>query len=225
MKRREFFTLIGGAAATWPLAARAQQSDRVRRIVVLTGGRERTQIQDGYAAFRQGLEQLGWKEGRNVRTELRSQAIADRRYAAELIALAPDIILASGTSAGPLSRLIHHVPIVFVNVVDPVGSGYVASLAQPGGNVTGFLAFEYNLAGRWLELLKQIAPTVTRAAVLRDAAAASGIGQFAVTQAVAPSLGVDVSPIDQCAMPPRSSALSRPSRVSRMAGWLRPRAH
>jgi putative ABC transport system substrate-binding protein len=197
MRRRDFVTLIGGAAATWPLAARAQQSDRVRRIVVLTSGPERTpEIQDGYAAFRQGLEQLGWMEGRNVRIELRSQAIADRRYAAELIALAPDIILAYGTSAGPLLRLIPDVPIVFVNVVDPVGSGYVASLAQPGGNATGFLAFEYNLAGKSLELLKQIAPTVTRAAVLRDAAAASGIGQFAVIQAVAPSLGVDVSPID-----------------------------
>ena len=198
MKRREFITLLGGAVATWPLAARAQQSDRVRRIVVSTSAPERTpELQAGYAAFLQGLEQLGWSDGRNVRIERRSAAgIPERQYVAELLALPPDIILASGTSAGPLLQLIHNVPIVFVNVVDPVGSGYVASLARPGGNVTGFLSFEYSLAGKWLELLKQVAPDVTRAAVLRDAAAASGIGQFAVIQAVAPPLGVDVSPID-----------------------------
>jgi putative tryptophan/tyrosine transport system substrate-binding protein len=200
MRRRDFITLIGSAAMACPLAAYAQQTDRVRRIVVLTsapGGPEVPEIQAGYAAFRQGLEQLGWSEGRNVRIEMRSlRDIPERQYAAELVALAPDIILASGTSVGPLLQLIHDVPIVFVNVVDPVGSGYVASLAQPSGNVTGFLSFEYSLAGKWLELLKQIAPDVTRAAVLRDAAAATGIGQFAVIQAVAPPLGVDVSPID-----------------------------
>jgi putative tryptophan/tyrosine transport system substrate-binding protein len=198
MRRREFITLIGGAVATWPLAARAQQSDRVRRIVVSTSAPERTpELQAGYAAFLQGLEQLGWSDGRNVRIERRSAAgIPERQYVAELVALAPDIILTSGTSAGPLLQLIHSVPIVFVNVVDPVGSGHVASLARPGGNVTGFLSFEYSLAGKWLELLKQVAPDVTRAAVLRDAAAATGIGQFAVIQAVAPPLGVDVSPID-----------------------------
>jgi ABC-type uncharacterized transport system substrate-binding protein len=200
MRRREFITLLGGAAAAWPIAARAQQTDRVRRIVVLTsapGGPEVPEIQAGYAAFLQGLEQLGWSEGRNVRIEMRSlRDIPERQYAAELVALAPDIILASGTSVGPLLMLIHDVPIVFVNVVDPVGSGYVASLARPGGNVTGFLSFEYSLAGKWLEVLKQVAPDVTRAAVFRDAAAATGIGQFAVIQAVAPPLGVDVSPID-----------------------------
>jgi putative tryptophan/tyrosine transport system substrate-binding protein len=196
MKRREFISLIGGAAA-WPLVARAQQSDRVRRIIVLTSASERSPVnQDGYAAFVQALEQLGWSEGRNVRIERRSAPIPERQYAADLVALAPDIILASGTSVGPLLRLIHDVPIVFVGVVDPVGSGYVASLARPGGNVTGFLLFEYSLAGKWLELMKQLAPNVTRAAVLRDAATATGIGQFAVIQAVAPSLGVDVTPID-----------------------------
>jgi putative ABC transport system substrate-binding protein len=140
-----------------------------------------------------------YSRGRNVRIERRvagGSAERPREYVAELLALAPDIILASGTSVGPLLQLIHDVPIVFVNVVDPVGSGYVTSLARPGGNVTGFLSFEYSLAGKWLELLKQVVPDVTRAAVLRDAAAASGIGQFAVIQAVAPPLGVDVSPID-----------------------------
>ena len=195
--RREFIATVGTAAVASPLVARAQQSDRVRRIIVMTSAPERTpELQAGYAAFVQGIEQLGWSEGRNVRIERRSAPIPERQYAAELVALAPDIILASGTSVGPLLRLIHDVPIVFVNVVDPVGSGYVASLARPGGNVTGFLLFEYSLAGKWLELLKQLAPNVTRGAVLRDAAAATGIGQFAVIQAVAPSLGVDVSPID-----------------------------
>ena len=198
MKRREFIALLG-SAVSWPLAAGAQ-GDRVRRIVVLTSAPERApEIQAGYAAFLQGLEQLGWSDGRNVRIERRWAAGSAERlrgYVAELLALAPDIMLASGTSVGPLLQLIHDVPIVFVSVVDPVGSGYVASLARPGGNVTGFLLFEYSLAGKWLELLKQVAPDVTRAAVLRDAAAATGIGQFAVIQAVAPPLGVDVSPID-----------------------------
>jgi putative ABC transport system substrate-binding protein len=198
MKRREFIALLG-SAVSWPLAAGAQ-GDRVRRIVVLTSAPERApEIQAGYAAFLQGLEQLGWSDGRNVRIERRWAAGSAERlrgYVAELLALAPDIMLASGTSVGPLLQLIHDVPIVFVNVVDPVGSGYVASLARPGGNVTGFLLFEYSLAGKWLELLKQLAPNVTRGAVLRDAAAATGIGQFAVIQAVVPSLGVDVSPID-----------------------------
>src|ERR1700736_731999 len=207
MRRREFITLLGGVAATLPLTARAQQSDRVRRIVVLTSAPERTpELQAGYAAFLQGLEQLGWSDGRNVRIERRSAAgIPERQYVAELVALAPDIILTSGTSAGPLLQLIHNVPIVFVNVVDPVGSGYVASLARPGGNVTGFLLFEYSLAGKWLELLKQVAPDVTRAAVLRDAATATGIGQFAVIQAVAPPLGSAVRPEPNARGPDRQS--------------------
>ena len=198
LKRREFIAVLGGVASAWSHVARAQQSNRVRRIAVLTSATERDpEAQAGYAAFLQGLEQLGWSDGRNVRIERRSAAgMPERQYVAELLALAPDIIVTAGTSAGALLQLIHDVPIVFVNVVDPVGSGYVASLAQPGSNVTGFLLFEYSLAGKWLELLKQLAPDVTRAAVLRDAAAATGIGQFAVIQAVAPPLGVDVSPID-----------------------------
>jgi putative ABC transport system substrate-binding protein len=198
MRRRDFITLLGGAATAWPFAARAQQSGRVRRIVVQTGSPERnTEMQDAYPAFLQGLEQLGWSDGRNVRIETRWGGVERLRGdVAELLALAPDIIVASGTSAGPLLQLIRDVPIVFVGVIDPVGSGLVASLAQPGGNATGFLLFEYSLAGKWLELLKQVAPDVTRAAVLRDPTAATGIGQFAVIQAVAPPLGVDVSPID-----------------------------
>ena len=200
LKRREFITLLGGATVVWPLVARAQQGGAMRRISVLTSAAERgPETQGFYTAFLQGLEQLGWSDGRNVHIERRSAAgIPERvsKYVAELVAPAPDIIVASGTSVGPLLPLIHDVPIVFVNVVDPVGSGYVASLAQPGGNVTGFLLFEYSLAGKWLELLKQVAPNVTRAAVLRDATAATGIGQFAVIQAVAPPLGVDVTPID-----------------------------
>jgi putative tryptophan/tyrosine transport system substrate-binding protein len=197
MRRREFITLLGGTVSAWPLVARAQQGERVRRIVVSTSSPGSTpELQAAYPAFLQGLEQLGWSEGRNVRIERRWAAVPGRQYAAELVALAPDIILASGTSAGPFFQLIRDVPIVFVNVVDPVGSGYVASLARPSGNVTGFLLFEYSLAGKWLELLKQVAPGVTQAAVLRDAATATGIGQFAVIQAVAPPLGVDVSPID-----------------------------
>jgi putative ABC transport system substrate-binding protein len=182
LKRREFITMGSCAAAAWPLAARAQQSDRVRRIVVLTSAPGRTPVlQAGYAAFLQGLEQLGWSDGRNVRIERRSAPIPERQYAAELVALAPDIILASGTSVGPLLRLIHDVPIVFVGVVDPVGSGLVASLAQPGGNATGFLLFEYSLAGKWLELLKQVAPDVTRAAVLRDETTSSLDSSTSVT--------------------------------------------
>jgi putative ABC transport system substrate-binding protein len=197
MKRRSFITLLGSAAA-WPLVTRAQQGERMRRIGVLISGVARDpETQADYASFLQGLEQLGWSEGRNLHIERRSpMGIPERQYVAELVALSPDVIVTSGTSTGPALQLIHDVPIVFVNIVDPVGSGYVASLAQPGGNATGFLLFEYSLAGKWLELLKQLAPNVTRAAVLRDAATATGIGQFAVIQAVAPPLGVDVSPID-----------------------------
>jgi len=199
MRRREVIMLLGGAAV-WPLGVRAQQSGRVRRIVMLTSAPERApEMQAAYPVFLQGLEQLGWSDGRNIRIERRSVAGGVERLredVAELLALAPDIILASGTSVGPLLQLIHDVPIVFAGVIDPVGSGLVASLAQPGGNATGFLLFEYSLAGKWLELLKQVAPDVTRAAVLRDPTAGAGIGQFAVIQAVAPPLGVDVSPID-----------------------------
>ncbi len=200
MERREFITLLGGAAA-WPLAARAQQGERMRRIGVLTGG-PRPDDQDAQAniaAFLEGLKQLGWVDGRNVRIDYRwglGQADTIRRQAAELAALAPDVVLSSGTaSLAQLMQATHTVPIVFVNVSDPVGGGFVDSLSRPGGNATGFMQFEYDLSGKWLELLKQIAPNVTRAAVLRDPALPSGIGQFAVIQSVAPSVGVEVRPV------------------------------
>jgi putative tryptophan/tyrosine transport system substrate-binding protein len=201
MKRREFITLIGGAAVAWPLAARAQQGERMRRIRVIE-----TLIADDAeslarkAAFLQELQQLGWTDGRNVRIDSRrTQGDADqiRRYAAELVALTPDAILVGGTAnVGPLLQATRTVPIVFVNVADPVGAGFVDSLARPGGNATGFIQFEYSLSGKWLELLKQIAPDVTRAAVIRDPAITAGIGQFAVIQSVAPSLGVEVRPLN-----------------------------
>jgi putative tryptophan/tyrosine transport system substrate-binding protein len=203
MKRREFITLLGGAAAAgWPLAAWAQQSDRVRRIGVLTAG-PRPDDQDAQAniaAFAEGLQQFGWVDGRNVRIDYRwglGQADTIRRQAAELAALAPDVILSSGTAS--LAQLVPAtaaVPIVFVNVSDPVGGGFVDSLSRPGGNATGFMQFEYELSAKWLELLKQIAPNVTRAAVLRDPDLPSGIGQFAVIQSVARSVGVEVSPLN-----------------------------
>ena len=202
MKRREFITLLGGAAAAWPLAARAQQGERVRRIgVLVASAADDPQFQTWVGAFLQGLAQLGWTDGRNVRIDIRwATTNADdlRRHAAELAALAPDVLVAAtGTAtAAPLLQATRTVPIVFVQVIDPVGAGFVASLARPGGNATGFTSFEYGLSGKWLELLKQIAPSMTRAAVLRDPAVASGIGQFAAIQAVAPSLGVELSPVD-----------------------------
>jgi putative ABC transport system substrate-binding protein len=200
MKRREFITLLGGAAVAWPIAGRAQQIDRMRRIGVLFGGPASDDNQARLAAFLQVLQQLGWTEGRNVRIESRwgaGNADDIRKYAAELAALTPDVILANGdVPAAQLLRATRTVPIVFVIVPDPVGEGLVNSLSRPGGNATGFMQFEYSLTAKWPELLKEIAPGVKRAAVLRDAAAASGIGQFAVIQYVAPSVGVEVSPID-----------------------------
>jgi ABC-type uncharacterized transport system substrate-binding protein len=200
VNRRAFITLLGGAAA-WPLAARAQQGERMRRIGMLTGG-PRPDDQDAQAniaAFLEGLKQLGWVDGRNVRIDYRwglGQADTIRRQAAELAALAPDVVLSSGAaSLAQLMQATHTVPIVFVNVSDPVGGGFVDSLSRPGGNTTGFMQFEYDLSGKWLELLKQIAPNVTHAAVLRDPALPSGIGQFAVIQSVAPSVGVEVRPV------------------------------
>jgi putative ABC transport system substrate-binding protein len=200
MRRREFITLMGGAAIAWPLAARAQQAERMRRIGVLAywapddaEGRARL------GAFMQGLQQLGWSEGRNLRIDTRWATHEDvGRQAAELVALAPDVLLAAtGTATvAPLLQATRSVPIVFASVIDPVGAGFVASLARPGGNATGFLIYEYSMSGKWLELLKEISPRVTRAAVLRDPATASGIGQFGAVQIVAPSLGVDVTPID-----------------------------
>jgi putative ABC transport system substrate-binding protein len=203
MKRREFITLLGGAAAvTWPLAARAQQPDGVRRIgVLMASAADDSESQARIAAFLQGLQQLGWADGRNVRIDTRwatTDADDIRRHAAELAALAPDVLVAAtGTvTAAPLLKATRTVPIVFVQVIDPVGAGFVVSLARPGGNATGFTIYEYGMSGKWLELLKEIAPRMARAAVLRDPAIASGIGQFAAAQAVAPSLGVELSPVD-----------------------------
>jgi putative tryptophan/tyrosine transport system substrate-binding protein len=201
LKRREFISVLGGAAA-WPLAARAQQGERMRHIgVLLAAAADDAEVQARMASFQQGLAQLGWTDGRNLRIDMRwATTNADdlRRQAAELAALAPDVLVgASGTTtAAALLQATRTVPIVFVIVVDPVGAGFVASLARPGGNATGFLLFEYGLAGKWLELLREIAPRATRAAVLRNPAIASGIGQFAALQAVAPSLGVELSPVD-----------------------------
>jgi ABC-type uncharacterized transport system substrate-binding protein len=201
LKRREFITLLGGAAAARPLTARAQQGERVRRIGVLMGqAADDPEGQARIAAFHQGLQEWGWTIGRNVRIDIRwetGDADRIRRYAAELVALAPEVILASASAAmTAVQQTSRTVPIVFVNIVDPAGAGYVASLARPGGNATGFTPFEYGLSGKWLELLKQIAPGVTRAAVLRDSTVGSGIGQYAIIQAVAPSLGVELRPIE-----------------------------
>ena len=199
MNRRAIITLLGGAVV-WPLAVRAQQAERMRRIGVLMSSTEEPDLQTSLAAFLQVLEQLGWAEGRNLRIETHwagGDAHEIRRYAAELAALAPDVILVNGVAAmGPLLEATRAIPIVFCGVADPVGAGFVDSLARPGGNATGFLMFEYTLSGKWLELLKEIAPGVTRAAILRDANISAGIGQFAVMQAVAPGLGVDVSAIN-----------------------------
>ena len=202
MRRREFITLLGGAAVAWPRAAYAQQADRMRRVgVLLNRAADDPEEQARVAVFLQPLQELGWTDGRNVRIDYRwaaADANRSRTYAAELVALAPDVILAAGSqSTAALLQTTRTVPIVFVNVVDPVGAGYVARLARPGGNATGFSAFEYSLSGKWLELLKEIAPNLTRIAILRDPTIAAGIGQFAVIQAMAsPSLGVELSPID-----------------------------
>jgi ABC-type uncharacterized transport system substrate-binding protein len=200
MRRRDFITLIGGAAA-WPLGARAQQSSGMRRIGALMNVAADDPVgQARIAAFLQGLQELGWTVGRNIRIDYRwaaGNADRTRGYAAELVALAPEVILAPGSaSAGPLLQATRAVPIVFVTTVDPVGAGFVASLARPGGNATGFLAFEYGISAKWLELLKEIAPRVTRAAVIRDPAIAAGAGQLGAIQSVAPSFGVELSPVN-----------------------------
>jgi putative tryptophan/tyrosine transport system substrate-binding protein len=201
VKRRTFISLLGGAAAAWPLAARAQQGERVRRIgVLMAQAANDPEGQARIAAFLQGLQELGWSVGRNLRIDIRwSAGNADdtHKYAAELVALAPDIILASTTpSVAALLQATRTVPIVFTVVADPVGAGFVDSLARPGGNATGFITFEYGLAAKWLELLKEIAPGTTRAAVLRDPAITSGIGQFAAIQTAAPSLGMEIVPVN-----------------------------
>jgi putative ABC transport system substrate-binding protein len=200
MKRRKFITLLGGAAA-WPMAVPAQQPERVRRIGVLnTFAADDQEGHRRVAAFLQALQPLGWTIGHNVGIEHRwgsGDPASTRKNAEELAALAPDVILTSGAAGvAPLLQATRSVPIVFVLVADPVGAGFVDSLARPGGNATGFIAQEYGLAGKWLELLKEIAPNVTRAAVVRDPAITAGIGMFGAIQSVAPSLGVDLTPVN-----------------------------
>jgi len=200
MRRRELIKLIAGSMAAWPLAAHSQQPDQMRLIGVLSGIADEPSVQvPRYRAFLEGLKELGWTVGRNIRVEYRfggGDLENTRRQAVELVALAPDVILATGTATERLLQVTRAVPIVFVIVPDPVGSGLVARLSRPGGNATGFVQFEYSLTGKWLELLKQIAPGVTRVAVLREPGITAGIGQFAAIQSVAPSLGVEVSPIN-----------------------------
>jgi putative ABC transport system substrate-binding protein len=198
MRRREFITLIGGSVA-WPLAASAQQRAQMRRIGVLMSAASETDQQAALAVFKEILHQLDWIDGRNVRLEVRwagANPAKARKDAEELVALQPDVIMVTGQlGLEVLMRMTPSVPIVFNSVIDPVGSDYIDSLARPGGNATGFINFDYALAAKWAELLKEIAPTVTRVAVLRDSATAGGIGQFAVIQSAAPSIGVDVSAI------------------------------
>jgi putative tryptophan/tyrosine transport system substrate-binding protein len=200
MQRRQFLTLLGGAVATSPLAARAQDAARTRRIGMLVGvGSDTPDAQLRYAVFLEKLQQLGWTNGQNVRVEIRwsgGDAKLMRQYAAELIALTPDIMVTTGSlSTETVVRSTTSVPIVFAIVLDPVGGGLVKSLSRPGGNATGFMMFEYNLSAKWPELLKQIAPTITRAAVLRDTQSTAAVGQFAVVQSVASSVGVEMIPI------------------------------
>ncbi|MGC2044474.1 MAG: ABC transporter substrate-binding protein [Pseudolabrys sp.] len=198
MKRREFITLLGGAAAAWPVVAWGQE--RLRRIGVLPGQAATDSVsQARNAAFLQGLQELGWMIGRNVEIEYRwapGDVDNSRRNAEDLVALAPDVILATGgVNMGPLLQVTRTVPIVFVQVTDPVGAGYVQSLARPGGNATGFIPFEFGTSGKWLELLKEIAPGIRRVAVLRDAALAMGMGQLGAIQSVSPSFGVELRPV------------------------------
>jgi len=201
MRRREFIAILGGAAAAWPLAARAQQGERTRRIGVLSVFPEDDpEMVARLAVFEQALQALGWTVGRNLRIDYRGSGndpATIQKIAAELVALAPDVILASGNIViAPMLRAAPTTPIVFAQVIDPVGAGFVRSMARPGGNVTGFTQFEYSLAGKWLELLKEIAPGVTRVAVVRDPTRGPGIGQFAVIQAMAPTHAVELTPIN-----------------------------
>ena len=201
MKRREFITLLGGAAAAWPLTARAQQREPVRRVgIFMPGVADNSEFQDRIAAFLQALGALGWTVGRNVRIDYFWGAGKSERYrmlAEELVALAPDVILGNGTATvNALKNATRTVPIVFANIADPVGSGLVASLARPGGNATGFISQEFGFSGKWVELLKELAPRVTRAAVTRDTTISSQIGMFGSIQSVALSLGIELRPID-----------------------------
>jgi putative ABC transport system substrate-binding protein len=200
MRRRDFIKAVIGSAAAWPFALRAQQSEPIRRIGVLMNvAAGDPEGQPAIAVLQQGLQELGWND-RNLRIDIRwgeNDVDRDRKFAAELVALAPDVMLASGTlSVTALQRVTHTAPIVFVRVSDPVGAGVVESLARPGGNVTGFMNFEYNLSGKWIELLKQIVPAVKRAAILRDAANPAGVAQFGAIRTTAAPLGIDVSPIN-----------------------------
>ena len=201
MRRRDFIKVIGGGAVAWPLAARAQQRERLRRVAVLEPiAKDTPSAQARYTAFLQAFEKLGWTDGRNVQIEARwsgGNNVELRKYAEELVSLAPDVILAGGgTVAEVMLKATRTIPIVFAIVPDPVGAGFVERLSRPGGNATGFVMFEYNLCGKWLELFREIAPNVKHAGVLRDPGFAHGIGQFAVIQAAAPSVGIEVSPID-----------------------------
>jgi ABC-type uncharacterized transport system substrate-binding protein len=217
MQRRQFIALIG-SAATWPLAARAQQDQRVRRIGVLSAlAEDDPESVARRPAFEQALKVLNWTNGNNLRIDYRWAAGGmpsdTRKLAAEIIALEPDVILLSGTSVvAPVIQATRTIPIVFVQVIDPVGSGFIKSLARPGGNVTGFTQFEYSLAAKWVELLKEIAPHVTRAAVIRDHTRGYGIGQFAVVQAVAPSLGMELTPINALEVSEMESAIAEFAR-------------
>jgi putative ABC transport system substrate-binding protein len=201
VKRREFISLLGGGAAAWPLAARAQQAERVRRIGVLMSiAADDTESWARMGAFMRGLQQFGWVDGRNVRIDTRwsaGNAELDRKYAAELVALAPDLLLASSSpTVAALQVATRNVPIVFAHAVGPVGAGFVESLASPGGNITGFVLFEYGISAKWLELLKELAPSIARVAVLRDPTTAAGMGQFGAIQSVAPLVGVEVNPVN-----------------------------
>jgi len=201
VRRREVITLLGGAAVAWPLAARAQQSERMRRIgILMLFAEDDLAAKTRIAALIEGLQHLGWTVGRNLQVDIRwgaTDAVRSRRYAAELVALAPDVVLAGASEAtAALREVTRTVPIVFVGVTDPVGGGYVASLARPGGNATGLSYVEYGMGGKWVELLKEIAPRVTRAAVLRDPTLPAGIGLLGAIQSAAPSFGVETSPVD-----------------------------
>ena len=200
MRRREFIVQLGSVAASWPLVARAQQRDGVRRIGVLMSAPDDPEGQARFAAFRQGLQKLGWSEGINLQLDIRwtaGNADLERRYAAELVALTPDVILATASpTVAALQAATRTVPIVFAHAADPVGAGFVDSLARPGGNTTGFILFEYGISAKWLELLKEFAPRVTRVAILRDPATAAGMGQFGAIQSVATSFGVELRPVN-----------------------------